>query len=216
MPLGRSRADKGKTKLMQAIHWAPVNRAKNILRNGIRKSRNGFLYCFPYTGIRELDKWWPNLFNRDEDGRQKMQYHGFVFRLQPEDLPAYIEDSIIWNIYDHFDPYEYSLNTLEDVKKNYQDLLANRFNLRRQVYKDEETRRRQIQELKKNPAAMNEYMKDIELMKYALEEIQMRLSGSIPASRIIKVIPFGDEHGRVLRKRKKYREMGRAMFDCED
>jgi hypothetical protein len=105
---------------------------------------------------------------------------------------------------------------LEDVKKVYQDLLADRFNLRRQVYKDEETERRQIQELKKNPAAMNEYMKDIELMKYALEEIQIRLSGSIPASRIIKVIPFGHEHGRVLRKRKKYREMGRAMFDCED
>lgn len=46
---------------MLAIHWTPVNNAKNILKKGIQKNKNG-VYCFPLTGIAHLYRWWVNFF----------------------------------------------------------------------------------------------------------------------------------------------------------
>ena len=68
---------------MLAIHWSPVKNTKNILKNGITKTKNG-LYCFPLTGKKNIDQWWANYFRRKDN----MQYNGFVFRIEKEDMPA--------------------------------------------------------------------------------------------------------------------------------
>ncbi|WP_418026450.1 hypothetical protein [Paenibacillus sp. JJ1722] len=71
---------------MLVVHWSPVNYSKNILKNGIRKSRNG-VYCFPLTGHIALDRWWMKALKRfRKDGKK---YNGFVFRVEESDFPAY-------------------------------------------------------------------------------------------------------------------------------
>jgi hypothetical protein len=72
------------TQGMLAVHWSPVKNTKNILHNGIHKSKGG-VYCFPLTGQPSLDKWWANAFRRR---RPRTAYNGFVFRIVQSDLPA--------------------------------------------------------------------------------------------------------------------------------
>jgi hypothetical protein len=81
---------------MLAIHWSPVKNTKNILKNGISKSKTG-LYCFPLTGDYSMDKWWVSILRR---GRK--QYNGFVFKIENGDLLAVFEDWIGHTIQDTF------------------------------------------------------------------------------------------------------------------
>ena len=68
---------------MLAIHWSPVKNTGKILKNGIRKSKNG-LYCFPLTGHREIDKHWIKGFGLKY--RQRVEYNGFIFRIEQQDF----------------------------------------------------------------------------------------------------------------------------------
>ena len=72
---------------MLAIHWSPVNNTKRILKNGISKSKNG-LYCFPLTGHKNIDHWWVKTFKTCRKG-SRVQYNGFIFRIEQNDMPAY-------------------------------------------------------------------------------------------------------------------------------
>ena len=72
---------------MLTVHWTPVSKKKNILKNGITKSKKG-LYCSPLTGHKALDKWWVYFFNQC-GARQRKKYNGIVFRIRQQDLPAY-------------------------------------------------------------------------------------------------------------------------------
>ncbi|PZF73733.1 hypothetical protein [Taibaiella soli] len=59
------------------------------------------------------------------------------------------------------------------------------------------------QVVRKSPraAALN----DLDLMMYAFEDYQIVLSHSIPAKRIVKVLPQGDAFGRIIKSRKQQR-----------
>ena len=76
---------------MLVVHWSPVKNTKQILRNGIRKSRRG-ICCFPLTGHAIVDRWWAQLFRAQ---RPRTQYNGFIFRLCEDDLPAKFSDWIV-------------------------------------------------------------------------------------------------------------------------
>lgn len=45
-------------------------------------------------------------------------------------------------------------------------------------------------------------MKNLNFMSYAFEDYQIVLSHSITPDRIIKILPQGDEFGRILKRRK--------------
>jgi hypothetical protein len=51
---------------------------------------------------------------------------------------------------------------------------------------------------------LNEKLNDLDFMTFAFEDYQIVLTNSIPADRIIKLIPQGDEFGRVKRLKKKH------------
>jgi len=55
-----------------------------------------------------------------------------------------------------------------------------------------------------NQNALTERLNSIDFMSYTLEDYQIVLSQSITADRIIKIMPQGNEFGRVLRQKKKY------------
>ena len=72
---------------MLVIHWSAVKNTKKILKNGITKSKNG-LYCFPLTGNKKLDHWWVTAFNQYGYRKHRVQYNGFIFKIEKEDMPA--------------------------------------------------------------------------------------------------------------------------------
>jgi len=47
-------------------------------------------------------------------------------------------------------------------------------------------------------------LNDLDFMTFALEDYQVVLTNSVPVDRIVKLIPQGDEFGRVQRLKKKY------------
>jgi hypothetical protein len=57
--------------------------------------------------------------------------------------------------------------------------------------------------LRDDPKAFTRKYNDLDFMGYAFEDYQIVLSNPIPAKRIIKVLPQGNEFGRVLRIRKQ-------------
>jgi len=59
-------------------------------------------------------------------------------------------------------------------------------------------------EIQKSPKVLTEKTRDFNFMAFTLEDYQIVLSNSISADRILKVLPQGDEFGRVLRLKKKY------------
>ncbi len=59
-------------------------------------------------------------------------------------------------------------------------------------------------EIQKSPKTLTEKTADIDFMTFALEDYQIVLTKSISSDRILKVLPQGDEFGRVTRLRKKY------------
>ena len=60
-------------------------------------------------------------------------------------------------------------------------------------------------ELKKSPDILAKTMNDLDLMAFTFEDYQIVLSNSISPDRIIKLIPQGDQFGKITRLRKKSR-----------
>ncbi len=57
-------------------------------------------------------------------------------------------------------------------------------------------------EIKKSPGVLADKMNTLGFMTYVFEDYQIVLSQSIPPDRIIKVLPQGNEFGRVLKRQK--------------
>ncbi len=196
---------------MLAVHWTPVNKTKSILKNGITKSKKG-LYCFPLTGHKALDQWWIYFFNQCRV-RQRKQYNGIVFRVKQTDLPAYFGH---WVGATTRDTFEKEITTVKQLGIEYRGVILWRLGELLGYQVDLDKGLSDIKnhtdlylelaekEILKSTKALSEKMNDLNFMMYALEDYQIVLSKSIPAERIIKVIPQGDEFGRVTRLRKKY------------
>jgi hypothetical protein len=196
---------------MLAVHWTPVNNTKSVFKNGIRKSKKG-LFCFPLTGHTHLDKWWVNFFNQC-GARDRKKYNGIVFRIKKGDLPAYFRLWIGATNRHHFNK---EITDLKTLSKQYREILlqlmgeeiARTNNLDTCVY-DYETLNKLYSELahkeiSNNTTALTEKQNSVDFMSYTLEDYQIVLSQSISADRIIKILPQGNEFGRVLRQKKKY------------
>ncbi len=203
---------------MLAVHWAPVSKTKSILKNGITKSVNG-LYCFPLTGHPSLDRWWIHFFNQRRV-RERKKYNGFVFRIKQEDLPAQFGH---WVGSTTKDDYEKEIATLDQLGLAFRETILFRIGEQlawAQDIKDdgvvgETTPERYLQlaeeAIQQSPKLIAEKFNDLDLMGYAFEDCQIALSKSIAPERIIKILPQGDQFGRVIRLKKKnaYRD------DCQ-
>lgn len=192
---------------MLVVHWSPVTNTKRILREGIRKSKNG-LYCFPLTGQAILDRFWASFFAQYSLNKGR-KYNGFVFKIKQSDLPAYsgtwvhattkdvfnkeitdikkleseYRDIILWRMAEEMAHSEIGINTFDKIDSYYQKLL----------HADKQTYLK----------LFNKNIKDNDFMQYAFDDYQMVLSSSIPASRIIKIIPQYREFGKIIRLKKK-------------
>lgn len=196
---------------MLVVHWTPVNNTKKILKNGITKTRKG-VFCFPLTGHRFLDRWWIYFFNQCFV-RQKKEYNGIVFRIDESDFPIYFghwvgsisKKDLILDVKDLKQlGQEYKESILfrigEDIA--YNTLRSDDF------YKCNQSDVKDLylklgeEAIEQNPKLWIEKLNDIGFMTYTFEDYEIILSNSIPAKRIIKVIPLRNEFGRVLKKQK--------------
>ena len=59
------------------------------------------------------------------------------------------------------------------------------------------------QEIKKSPKTLIDEVNELDFMMFTLEDYQIVLANSIPSDRIVKIIPQGDEFGRIQRLRKR-------------
>ena len=196
---------------MLAVHWTPVNRTKHILKNGITKSKQG-LYCFPLTGHKSLDRWWIYFFNQC-GVRQRKKYNGIVFRIKQQDLPAYFGH---WIGATNRDNFEKSITTTRQLGSKFRDIIlwrlgetiAHAANLGRDIFDHEKRSELYLkladQEIKRTAKTVTDKFNDLDFMTFTLEDYQIALTNSIPPERIIKIIPQGDEFGRVQRLKKKY------------
>lgn len=196
---------------MLAVHWTPVSKTKNILKNGIKKSKKG-LYCFPLTGHKSLDRWWIYFFNQC-GVRQRKKYNGIVFRIKQNDLPAYFGH---WIGATNKDNLKKEITNLKELGKEFKETiiwrlgeeLASNENIGNDISDHEKRTELYLQlvenELEKNPSVLTDKLNDLDFMTYSLEDYQIVLSNSISADRIIKLIPQGDEFGRIKRLNKKY------------
>ncbi|MGL4596326.1 MAG: hypothetical protein ACRCYO_02285 [Bacteroidia bacterium] len=197
---------------MLAVHWTPVSKTKNILKNGITKSKKG-LYCFPLTGHKSLDRWWVHFFNQIGI-RNRKKYNGIVFRITQKDLPAYFGS---WVGATNRNDFKKEITNLKDLKLNFKEIILFRIgeelarNVNSMYYVSLAQRSNQFylelaeSEIQKNQSILNESLNDLDFMTYAFEDYQIVLSNSIAADRIIKVIPQGTEFGRVTRLKRKYK-----------
>jgi hypothetical protein len=60
------------------------------------------------------------------------------------------------------------------------------------------------EEVQKNPKLYNNVLEDAGFMGFIFEDLQIVLSSSISAERIMKVVSARDEFGKVLHKKKRY------------
>ncbi len=196
---------------MLAVHWAPVSKTKNILKNGISKSKKG-LYCFPLTGHKSLERWWIYFFNQC-GARERKRYNGIVFRIKKEDLPAYFGH---WIGATNNQKFKKEIDSLKKLGCEFKETLiwrlgeeiAEKENLGKDIF--DYDKRKELyfslaeKEIQKSPNLIVDKLNNLDFMTYTLEDYQIVLSNSIPANRIIKIIPQGDEFGKVTRLKKKY------------
>lgn len=197
------------SKKMIAIHWSPVKNTKNILKNGITKSKNG-LYCFPVTGDKLLDKWWVKFFNQC-GVRNRKQYNGFLFRISEDDMPAYFGH---WIGATTNSKFEKGIRSTKQLGEKFRDTILwrlgediarkNQFDNDSHDWEEKEKLfiKLATEEIEKN---LKSLLTDKGLLGFTLEDYQIVLSNSIPAKRIIKIIPQGNEFGKVLKNKRKYK-----------
>jgi hypothetical protein len=194
---------------MLAVHWTPVSNTKSILKNGITKSQKG-LFCFPLTGHKFLDRWWLYFFNQC-GVRARKQYNGIVFRLRQQDMPAYFGH---WVGATNNSDFKKEITDLKTLGKEFRDVIAWRLgeeiarnsSLDKGIYEFEKINELYLtlaeNEIKNHPKVLIEKMNSLDFMSFAFEDYQIVLSNSITSDRIIKVIPQGNEFGRVLKPKK--------------
>ncbi|HEX8331627.1 MAG TPA: hypothetical protein VF622_03345 [Segetibacter sp.] len=195
---------------MLAVHWTPVNNTKAILKNGIRKTKKG-VYCFPLTGHKTMDKWWVNFFNQ-AGARNRKQYNGIVFRISKKDLPAYFGH---WIGATTKCDFKKEITDLKELGSQFREAMlwrmgeevARAHNLDHGIYEYDTLHSMYLNlaetELANNSKALADKLNSLDFISKVLDDYQIVLSNSIPANRIIKVIPQGNEFGRVLRQQKK-------------
>lgn len=198
---------------MLAVHWTPVNNTKKVLKNGISKSKTG-LYCFPLTGHKTLDKWWVNFFNQHAV-RARKKYNGIVFRISEDDMPAYFGHWVGATTNSNFKKEISSIKQLnlefrDTIKWRLGEEIARVKNLDRDIFNWQESDKLYTklanEAIQLNPRILNDKYNDLGFMDFALEDYQIVLSKSIPAKRILKVLPQGNEFGKVIRKQKMNKE----------
>lgn len=200
---------------MLAVHWTPVNNTKSILKNGIRKSKTG-LYCFPLTGIQQLDKWWVNFFNQGRV-RARKKYNGIVFRITQDDLPASFGHWV--------GDLDLNITDLKTLESEYRETVL--WRIGEQIAADRSLEDWKDSDkfmpfaeaaIKNNPGLLHEHMRSFDFMRFTFEDYQIILSKAIAADRIIKVIPQGNEFGRVIKQRKKIGPVKhrKALYQSED
>lgn len=193
---------------MLVVHWTPVSNTKVILKNGIRKSKTG-LYCFPLTGIKQVDKWWVTFFNRCGAAPHRQRYNGIVFKLMEADFPVYFGS---WAGATSRDVFSKNTPDLAALEKEYRDVILFRAGEavaweRNEV--DYSTPHEFFLKLGKetavqNPRKLAAFQNSCSFMEFTLEDFQIVLSRSVSADRIIKVIPQGDEYGKIVKRKKKW------------
>lgn len=194
---------------MLAVHWAPVSKTKHILRNGIRKSPNG-LYCFPLTGHKALDRWWVNFFNQCRV-RDRKKYNGIVFHIEQEDFPAYFG---YWYGATNRDCFKKEITSLKQLGETFREGIMWRLgyviaqqkgidNLNTLEESEAIYLRLAEEQMSTASGSLANLLNDLDFMSSTLYDYQLVLSYSIPAKRIIKVMPQGDEFGRGQRLKKK-------------
>jgi hypothetical protein len=188
---------------MLAIHWTPVANTKKILRTGITKSKKG-LYCFPLTGNHQVDRWWVKFFNMV---RAKKKYNGIVFKISKNDLPAYFGHWIGATSRDTFDKPILTIKELRDeYRNNILFRIGEYFLHQKGELMTAADFARDFVDIAKREIRGNEKVKrllhDLDIKTFALEDIQIVLSSSVSADRIVKVISDGTDTGRQRRKKK--------------
>ncbi|OXA81952.1 hypothetical protein B0A58_01010 [Flavobacterium branchiophilum NBRC 15030 = ATCC 35035] len=145
--------------------------------------------------------------------RQRKKYNGVVFRIKQSDLPAYFGH---WISATNKDNFKKEITNLKELGKEFKQTiiwrlgeeLAEKENIGKDIFDHEKRTELYLElvekELEKNPSVLNEKLNDLDFMTYSLEDYQIVLSNSITADRIIKLIPQGDEFGRITRLKKKY------------
>ena len=176
---------------MLVVHWSPVKNTKNILRNGIRKTKRG-LFCFPLTGHVHVDRWWAQAFRSWEP---RTQYNGFVFRITQGDLPA---------TFDHWGLAEKSIFTVDELSMDLRERIAWWMALEQSGNHHEELQEQGKQLVEDNPGSYNRYVKNALNMRWCLEDNEIILSRAITAKRIIRVIPGSQKSGRQRLKTFRY------------
>lgn len=188
---------------MLAIHWTPVANTKKIIRTGITKSKKG-LYCFPLTGNHQVDRWWVKFFNMV---RAKKRYNGIVFKISKQDLPAYFG---YWIGATSRDTFDKPILTVKELRDAYRNTILFRIGKYLLHQKGELLTAadfaRDFVDIAKREIRGNEKTKrllhDLDIKTFALEDIQIVLSSSVSADRIVKVISDGTDTGRQRRKKK--------------
>lgn len=194
---------------MIAVHWSPVKNTKKILKNGISKSKNG-LYCFPITGDKILDKWWVKFFNQC-GLRERKQYNGFLFRISESDMPAYFGHWIGATTKIKFDKEIKSTKQLgkefrQTILRRLGEEIAQKNQLDKDIFDWEEREKLYLklatENIEREPKNL---LDDKNLLSFTLEDYQIVLSNSILSKRIMKIIPQGNEYGKILRQEKKHK-----------
>jgi len=162
------------SKVMLAVHWAPVSATKRILKNGIVKSNKG-LYCFPLTGHKALDRWWLNFFNQC-GVRQRKKYNGIVFRVKQQDLPAYFGH---WGGATNQDTFKKEILTLKQLGIEFKktiiwrlgEMLAREANIDTGVYEDDNLTKLYLklaeEAIKKSPKILTSKLENVALNLHA-------------------------------------------------
>lgn len=173
---------------MLAVHWSPVKNTKRILRNGIRKGKQG-LFCFPLTGHDMVDRWWAQAF-RSWDPRT--QYNGFIFRITRDDLPAkfssWVADAMGFaqtiDSLDELDA-EFRKTIIWGIGQSYSTNLG---------YDDfAEIGEKMIRQ---DPRLYSRFQSDPNWMRWVFHDYQIVLSHSIDHKRIIRTVSAAQQSGR--------------------
>ena len=185
---------------MLAVHWSPVKNTKDIVRNGIRKSKRG-VFCFPLTGQPNLDKWWAKAFRQ---WSPRTAYNGFIFRIVEADLPA----SFSHRLHGADDK---PLATIAQIKAEFEQNIMFRigqrhfgYTLEADVKHSDEYERVGREIVAQNPERYLEVLNgDAKFLEYVFEDYQIVLSHSIAPHRILHIMSGGHDYGRNIARKKK-------------
>ncbi len=139
--------------------------------------------------------------------RAKKKYNGIVFKISKNDLPAYFGHWIGATSRDTFDKPILTIKELRDeYRNNILFRIGEYFLHQKGELMTAADFARDFVDIAKREIRGNEKVKrllhDLDIKTFALEDIQIVLSSSVSADRIVKVISDGTDTGRQRRKRK--------------